>query len=101
MSNRGVLNVKVLNSGREDIEEFIGLLLSEIMIDNFPSEVVMSKAMKEATDFMEGDRVMAAKWLARPCRALGDRTPLSVLCESDGLNHIKELLQRLTHGDFL
>ena len=47
MSNRGVLNVKVLNSGREDIEEFIGLLLSEIMIDNFPSEVVMSKAAEK------------------------------------------------------
>lgn len=101
MSSQGALKVKVLNSDREDIEEFICLLLSEIMIENFPSEVVMSEAMKEATDFMEGDRVIAAQWLARPCRALGDKTPLSVIGEPDGLKQMKELLQRLAFGDFL
>tara|TARA_B100000929_G_scaffold185651_1_gene147016 strand:+ start:5899 stop:6204 length:306 start_codon:yes stop_codon:yes gene_type:complete len=101
MSNRGALKVKVLNSDREDIEEFIGLLLSEIMIENFPSEVVMSEAMKEVADFMEGDRLMAAKWLSRPCRALGYKTPLSVLCEPDGLKQVKGVLQGLAYGYFL
>ena len=45
-----------------------------------------------------GNEDKAAKWLRRPNRALGNRTPLEVLDSDIGTRQVEEVLARIEHG---
>jgi putative toxin-antitoxin system antitoxin component (TIGR02293 family) len=45
-----------------------------------------------------GNEEKAAKWLRRPNRALGNRTPLELLDNDIGNRQVEEILARMEHG---
>lgn len=45
-----------------------------------------------------GDREKAARWLKAPNRALGGKTPLSVVLAENGLLEVEAILGRIEHG---
>jgi putative toxin-antitoxin system antitoxin component (TIGR02293 family) len=45
-----------------------------------------------------GNEEKAAKWLRRPNRALGNRTPLELLDNDIGSRQVEEILARMEHG---
>ena len=47
-----------------------------------------------------GDRAKAARWLRRPNRALGDKTPLQALDTDLGASQVETVLHRVEHGVF-
>jgi len=46
-----------------------------------------------------GNEEKAAKWLRRPNRALGNRTPLELLDNDIGARQVEEVLGRIEHGN--
>ena len=49
---------------------------------------------------MLGDKVKAARWLRRPNRTLGGKTPLRALDTDCGIRQVETLLHRVEHGVF-
>ena len=45
-----------------------------------------------------GTREKALRWLKAPVRALGDRTPLSLLTSAEGVARVQDTLGRVEHG---
>jgi putative toxin-antitoxin system antitoxin component (TIGR02293 family) len=47
-----------------------------------------------------GDKAKAARWLRRPNRALGGKTPLAALGTDLGASQVETVLHRVEHGVF-
>ena len=47
-----------------------------------------------------GDKAKAARWLRRPNRALGGKTPLQALDTDLGASQVETVLHRVEHGVF-
>ena len=45
-----------------------------------------------------GNREKALRWLKSPVRALGDKTPLSLLTSAEGVTQVQDVLGRIEHG---
>jgi putative toxin-antitoxin system antitoxin component (TIGR02293 family) len=52
-----------------------------------------------AVDVFE-DEDRARRWLARPLRVLGERTPLSLVASEQGAREVEHVLGRLEYGVF-
>jgi putative toxin-antitoxin system antitoxin component (TIGR02293 family) len=60
----------------------------------------LSLLFDKATSLFEGDKLAARNWLNRPCKALGDVSPL-VLAETElGARAVEDLIGQLEHGVF-
>lgn len=61
--------------------------------------VRLANVAAKATDVL-GEREKAARWLHRQNRALGSRTPLSLLDTELGARQVEAVLTRIEHGVF-
>lgn len=57
-------------------------------------------AIAEAVELFEGDQKAASQWLAKPARALGNKTPEDLLSSEEGVEQVRILIGRLEHGVF-
>ena len=61
--------------------------------------VRVARIASSAEDVLE-TREKAGRWLQKPNRALGGRTPLSLLDTSPGAELVSDVLDRIEHGSF-
>lgn len=92
------MRISIGETAHVDIEEFAGLLLNDLKIENFPQPEVLARGLEIVTEYMEGDKSRAAKWLTSEVLGLGSRRPLDVLRNDDGLEQVKRIIKQLEHG---
>lgn len=73
-----------------------GLLLKRSESDR---AVRLARVFAQAEDVFE-DRDKARAWLCRPNRALGGKTPLSLLDTDLGVRQVDTIMGRIEHGVF-
>jgi putative toxin-antitoxin system antitoxin component (TIGR02293 family) len=59
-----------------------------------------SRVLEKATNLFEGDEVAARAWLERPCKALGNVSPLGVAETEHGARAVEDLIMQMEHGVF-
>jgi len=59
----------------------------------------LMRVFVRAVDVFE-DEDRARRWLARPLRVLGERTPLSLVASEQGAREVEHVLGRLEYGVF-
>jgi putative toxin-antitoxin system antitoxin component (TIGR02293 family) len=65
----------------------------EASLESQPVVDVLARAIE-----VFGTREKALRWLRTPIRALGDKTPISLLHSREGLASVQDTLGRVEHG---
>jgi putative toxin-antitoxin system antitoxin component (TIGR02293 family) len=60
----------------------------------------IARILQKAANLFEGDVSAAATWLTKPCKALGNQTPLACARTDKGAREVEGLIGRLEHGVF-
>lgn len=91
------MKISIEATSREDIEDFVRLLLNDLNVEDFPTPEALARGLEIVTEYMEGDKSRAAKWITSVVRGLGNRRPLDVLKDDDGLEQIERIINQLEH----
>lgn len=84
------------------------LPVSERTLQRYPNDKILSrdisghivaiaKVFARSTEVFE-DQDKARRWLHKPCRALGNQVPLSLLDTPLGIQAVEDELSRIEHG---
>lgn len=60
----------------------------------------LSELFRRTLEAFRGNEAESRAWLTRPCRALGDATPLEFASIEAGAREVEKVLGRLQHGVF-
>lgn len=61
----------------------------------------VSEAVRDAVlEFFHGDRKAAAQWLSKPCKALGNTSPINSIAEFGDDQNVLKVIGGLTYGVF-
>lgn len=92
------MKIKLLESDRSDITDFVENLLAEINVDDFPAPDILAEAVALTTSLYDSDRTRACQFLATPNINLDNQKPIELLKEQDGLDQLSALLRRINEG---
>jgi putative toxin-antitoxin system antitoxin component (TIGR02293 family) len=68
--------------------------------NNIDLNILRTKAIAEAVALFEGDQKAAEHWLSTPVRGLGRRKPNDLLATREGIQQVRDIIDRLEHGVF-
>jgi hypothetical protein len=93
------LRQPVMDTSGEAYAGFLKAVISPIREDHrqyhTPLNSILRRLLAEAT-FVSQRK--AIRWLSRPTRALGGKTPMELLETKAGLQQVEDLLTRIDHG---